>query len=58
MTDKDLLDKIIILTEYIVKLKMENVKLKEELKHDYSGKTIENIIKNIETILKYKQNNQ
>ena len=58
MTDKDLLDKIIILTEDIVKLKMENVKLKEELKHDYSGKTIENIIKNIETILKYKQNNQ
>ena len=34
MADKDLLDKIIHLTEDIVKLKMENVRLKEELKHE------------------------
>ena len=29
-----------------------------EIQHDYSGKTIENIIKNIEAILEYKQNSQ
>jgi hypothetical protein len=34
MKDKDLLDKIIALTEDIVKLKMENIKLKEELRHE------------------------
>lgn len=34
MEDKDLLDKIITLTEDIVKLKIENVKLKEELKRE------------------------
>ena len=34
MEDKYLLDKIIALTEDIVKLKIENVKLKEELKHE------------------------
>ena len=34
MEDKDLLDKIISLTEDIVKLKIENTKLKEELKHE------------------------
>ena len=34
MTDKDLLDKIIHLTEDIVKLKMENERLKVELKHE------------------------
>lgn len=31
---EDLLDKIISLTEDIVKLKIENTKLKEELKHE------------------------
>ena len=34
MDDKNLLDKIISLTEEIVKLKIENAKLKEELKHE------------------------
>ena len=34
MEDKDLLDKIISLTEDIVKLKMENERLKTELKHE------------------------
>ena len=34
MEDKDLLDKIISLTEDVVKLKMENERLKEELKHE------------------------
>lgn len=34
MPDKELLDKIISLTEEIVKLKMENERLKSELKHE------------------------
>lgn len=34
MEDKNLLDKIISLTEEIVKLKIENAKLKDELKHE------------------------
>lgn len=34
MKDKDLLDKIISLTEDVVKLKMENERLKTELKHE------------------------
>lgn len=34
MTDKELLDKIISLTEEVVKLKMENERLKIELKHE------------------------
>ena len=34
MEDKDLLDKIISLTEDVVKLKMENERLKTELKHE------------------------
>lgn len=34
MTDKDLLDKIISLTEGVMKLKMENERLKAELKHE------------------------
>ena len=34
MTDNQLLDKIISLTEDIVKLKMENERLKIELKHE------------------------
>ena len=34
MEDKDLLDKIISLTEDVVKLKMENERLKAELKHE------------------------
>ncbi len=34
MTDKELFDKIISLTEEVVKLKMENERLKEELKHE------------------------
>ena len=34
MSDKELLDKIISLTEDIVKLKMENERLKVELKHE------------------------
>ena len=34
MSDKELLDKIISLTEDIVKLKIENERLKEELKHE------------------------
>ena len=34
MPDKELLDKIISLTEEVVKLKMENERLKAELKHE------------------------
>ncbi len=34
MSDKELLDKIISLTENVVKLKIENERLKEELKHE------------------------
>ena len=34
MSDKGLLDKIISLTEEVVKLKMENERLKAELKHE------------------------
>lgn len=34
MTDNQLLDKIISLTEDVVKLKMENERLKIELKHE------------------------
>lgn len=34
MKDKELLDQIISLTEDIVKLKMENERLKVELKHE------------------------
>lgn len=34
MSDKELLDKIITLTENVVKLKMENERLKVELKHE------------------------
>ncbi len=34
MTDKELLDKIISLTEDVIKLKMENERLKAELKHE------------------------
>ena len=34
MTDKELLDKIISLTKDVVKLKMENERLKTELKHE------------------------
>ena len=34
MSDKELLDKIISLTEEVVKLKMENERLKSELKHE------------------------
>lgn len=34
MSDKELLDKIISLTEEVVKLKMENERLKTELKHE------------------------
>jgi regulator of replication initiation timing len=34
MSDKELLDKIISLTEDVVKLKMENERLKTELKHE------------------------
>lgn len=34
MSDKELLDKIISLTEEVVKLKMENERLKAELKHE------------------------
>ena len=34
MAGKDLLDKIIHLTEDVVKLKMENERLKVELKHE------------------------
>lgn len=34
MTDNQLLDKIISLTKDVVKLKMENVRLKTELKHE------------------------
>lgn len=34
MEDKDLLNKIISLTEDVVKLKMENERLKIELKHE------------------------
>ena len=34
MEDKDLLDKIISLTEDVVKLKMENERLKTELKQE------------------------
>ena len=34
MSDKELLDKIISLTENVVKLKIENERLKEELKYE------------------------
>lgn len=34
MSDKELLDKIISLTEDVVKLKIENERLKGELKHE------------------------
>lgn len=34
MPDKELLDKIISLTENVVKLKIENVRLKAELKRE------------------------
>lgn len=34
MSDKELLDKIISLTENVVKLKIENERLKKELKHE------------------------
>lgn len=34
MSDKELLDKIISLTENVVKLKMENERLKIELKYE------------------------
>jgi regulator of replication initiation timing len=34
MEDKELLDKIISLTENVIKLKLENERLKEELKHE------------------------
>ncbi len=34
MTDKELLDKIISLTEEVVKLKIENERLKTELKYE------------------------
>ena len=34
MSDNELLDKIISLTEDVVKLKIENERLKEELKHE------------------------
>ena len=34
MSDKELLDKIISLTKDVVKLKMENERLKVELKHE------------------------
>lgn len=34
MSDKELLDKIISLTEEIVRLKIENERLKEEIKHE------------------------
>lgn len=34
MSDKELLDKMISLTEDIVKLKIENERLKAELKHE------------------------
>lgn len=34
MTDKNLLDKIISLTEDVVKLKIENERLKVQLKHE------------------------
>ena len=34
MTDNELLDKLISLTQDVVKLKMENERLKTELKHE------------------------
>ena len=34
MTNKELLDKLISLTENVIKLKMENERLKVELKHE------------------------
>lgn len=48
MEDKDLLDKIIALTEDIIKLKIENVKLKEDLKYAReSNKVLEQLLKPI-----------